>query len=472
MSDPSLAPTPAKEPVRKDQGPGNILRAAQTFIADTEALEEVLLVSTPVLTAKRDEHIAEIQQLLSQLNLKLVDESPLSYQDMHRLSGIASKLQRGNYLFRGHLLVALVSRFDAFVSNIAREVLYERTEKLAGRTLTYSEAVQSSSIEELKNRFIEEEIDAKMRDSHEEHLKFLSFLADVPLGSDEPTLFADFMELTERRNCHIHSDGRVSSQYRRACEARKVPSDQVPKIGESLDVTVEYFSHARRVLSEMAFKIAQTIVRKVFKGSQGLADIYLNTLGLEMLIEKRWDEALMIFDYGSSLRQGWASSEGRRRDILINKAQALIGQGKTEAAMAAVKSMDWSASHPKYVMAIHLLKREFKKAADQMSIAGIDENDYRKWPLFESFRRTEEFKDAFFALYGHDFDQPTPGDVSEARAVIESDGAAPFAEVEENLLLDEDADYAAPIVEGEENLLLDEDADCAVGDTGGSQGNK
>ena len=405
--------------------PSTILSAAQRFIVDTEALEELLHISRPVLEAKRDEHLDELGRLLAAGTPLGEARLRLDLSQLHRLMSLAAKLERGSFLFRGHLLVALVSRFDAFVSSIARELLSKYPERIGKRTLTYSDAAQFTSIAELRIRFIDEEIDSKMRESHEEQLKFLSLLANVPLARDEPVLFAKFIELTERRNCHIHYGGNVSPQYRRVCSQHKVQFEEQPRDGESqsLDVTVPYFSDARKTLSEMAFKISQTIVRKVFDQSTGAADRHVSMLGMQMLEDKRWEEALMMFDYASSLHPGWAGDESTRRDNIINKAQALIGLRKSEAAFEAINSMDWSASHPKYVMAIHLLKGKFNEAAALMPAAGLTEDHYRKWPIFASFRSTEPFRSAFSILFGHDFDQTTQGAISEARAVIEGTGA-------------------------------------------------
>src|SRR5664280_3461640 len=82
-----------------------ILSAAQQFIVETEALEEVLLVAKPVLAAKRQEHVAELGQLLSSIKGASKTAFRLDYGQLHRLLGLAAKMQRGSFLFRGHLLV-------------------------------------------------------------------------------------------------------------------------------------------------------------------------------------------------------------------------------------------------------------------------------------------------------------------------------------------------------------------------------
>jgi hypothetical protein len=168
----------------------------------------------------------------------------------------------------------------------------------------------------------------------------------------------------------------------------------------------------------MAFKLSQTIVRKVFSESQNAAELHVTMIGIQLPKEERWEEALVFFDYAAGLRGKWAGDEGTKRNNIINKAQALIGLGKRDAAMKVIESVDWSASHPKYSLAIHLLKDEFKEAAALMPAADLKEAYYRDWPIFSRFRGTKEFSDAFASLFGHEFGA-TVEDVSQAIAVIE-----------------------------------------------------
>jgi len=57
-------------------------------------------------------------------------------------------------------------------------------------------------------------------------------------------------------------------------------------------------------------------------------------------------------------------------------------------------------------------------------LAGLKEDHYRTWPIFDSFRQTQEFKGAFCTVFGHDFDQSTLGAVSAEIAAIEDTSTA------------------------------------------------
>jgi hypothetical protein len=107
-----------------------ILMAAQEFTADAEALQEVVDVARPVLVAKEKERSAELDRLRRNENSGDGEDIHFNLMEMHRLVGLFAKQKRGGFLFRGHLLVALVSRFDGFVSQIARELLLHQPARL------------------------------------------------------------------------------------------------------------------------------------------------------------------------------------------------------------------------------------------------------------------------------------------------------------------------------------------------------
>jgi len=272
----------------------------------------------------------------------------------------------------------------------------------------------------MKEKLMNETIDNELRDSHAKQINFISKLSNVPLGADEPDLISKFIEITERRNCHIHCNGKVSEQYIQVCNEYKYKFEKEPKIGEALNVSGKYLKQSLRILSEMAFKISQTVVRKNFPDQIDDAERHANTIGLSLLSEHRWEDALMIFDYAASLRDGWAGDDGDYKNNIINKAQALIGLGRKDEAIKVIEREDWSASHPRYLMAIHILKEEYEKAAKLLAIADITEEDYREWPIFEKYRQSEQFKAAFLAHFAHDYDVSTIEAASKAIAEIES----------------------------------------------------
>ena len=190
----------------------------------------------------------------------------------------------------------------------------------------------------------------------------------------------------------------------------------------TLDVDSDYFARAVQILCEVAFKLSQTILRAAaFPGGKEIADFSGNEDGVELLRKKRFEEALMVFEYATGLQKTWTSeSDLIRRNMIINKAQALIGLGRKDEAMKAVDGLDWSACHPRFKMALYLLKDEYENAGQLMKVAEVNEESYRTWPIFEKFRETSVFRTNFGLLFGKDFQEIPEQAVAAAKQAIDT----------------------------------------------------
>jgi hypothetical protein len=404
-----------------------ILDAAQDFMADAEALVEIFEIVIPPLRSKQKEYRKELEELFESFKANDSGALTMNLSGFVQLNRLRAKHSRGHFLFRGHILVALISRFDAFIAAVCRELLRAFPSRLGSKTLSFAEATQFKNLEELENKIVSDVIDEQMRGSHLDQIAFLSSLANVTLGDDEPELFGKFIELTERRNCHVHFSGRASTQYLRVCSEHKAPVPTDVKEGMLLNVHLKYLINARYVLVEMAFKISQTIVRKVFGEFKTTANAYLTQIGLQLLEDNREAEALQIFDYAVNLKGNWGGDDGSKRTSIINKALTLKKMQKKDVALRVINSMDWSAAHPKFLMAIHILRDEFQQATLFMPASGVAEEQYREWPLFDGFRESDEFKNAYFALFNKDFDRTLMDAAAVAMAEIDN-GDLPLGE--------------------------------------------
>ena len=129
-------------------------------------------------------------------------------------------------------------------------MLRKRPEQLSKLSISYIEATNAPSIEELRERFVRKEVEDVLRGSHSEQFKYLSAFTGK---FDEPALWSRVIEITERRNLHVHTGGRVSSQYLERCREAGVvlPSDLRERM--LLPVDTVYFNKACLTFSEMAF---------------------------------------------------------------------------------------------------------------------------------------------------------------------------------------------------------------------------
>src|SRR5690606_26781443 len=110
------------------------------------------------------------------------------------------------------------------------------------RMLTYKQLLELDSIEVARDRLIEGEIEAVLRQSHTDHYKWLESKCSIKLRENLAS-WPRFVELTERRNLFVHTHGVVSSQYLSVCSQHKCAVDGLA-VGARLDASKDYLIDA------------------------------------------------------------------------------------------------------------------------------------------------------------------------------------------------------------------------------------
>ncbi len=169
---------------------------------------------------------------------------------------------------------------------------------------------------------------------------------------------------------------------------------------------MRYFNKACLTVSEMAFKIAQTVMRKSFPKNFDSADKSLLGIGLDFLQRGQHQLAEIIFDYGAQLNQKWTTNDGVQKTFLINKALACKLQGKNDECLSILKPVDWSSAHPRYLIAVHILRDELKLATSTLKILlksnELTERQIFEWAVFTNFRESEECRSTFKEVLGRE----------------------------------------------------------------------
>jgi len=116
-----------------------------------------------------------------------------------------------------------VGIYDAYLGKLLRGMFQSKPEILdsSDRKLSYKDLVTHASIDTARNYIIEKEVETVLRKSHAEQFEWLETKLGIPLrkGLDA---WKDFIEITERRNLLVHTDGIVSSQYLAVCREHSV----------------------------------------------------------------------------------------------------------------------------------------------------------------------------------------------------------------------------------------------------------
>lgn len=146
--------------------------------------------------------------------------------DFDRLKKEMNSVQSATRLMPRNFIVALISCYDSFFGKILRYIFMVRPQILdsSERTLKYSDLLEFADIPEAREYLVEKEMESVIRKSHVEHFAWLEKKLKISFNKNLRS-WPNFVELTERRNLFVHTDGVVSSQYLQVCKQHKCDMD-------------------------------------------------------------------------------------------------------------------------------------------------------------------------------------------------------------------------------------------------------
>jgi hypothetical protein len=239
------------------------------------------------------------------------------YFKYRRFSGRYQKARLAQQLVPRTFLVSLVSQFDAFLGRLIKLLFAIKPEVLdsSGSTITFSQLGGFGSFEAAKDYIIDKEIETVLRKNHAEQFDWLENRFGLKLRVNLP-VWPTFIEVTERRNLFVHSNGIVSHQYIEICKRHGEALDETVVPGKMLHVSRQYFETAHECLYELGVKLAQVLWRKLQSDDMENADGNLLSVGYELLEEGRYRLARCILDLSTGLKKH--SKEEFRLSMIIN----------------------------------------------------------------------------------------------------------------------------------------------------------
>ena len=163
-------------------------------------------------------------------------------------------------------IISAVSIFDSFLAGLIRCIYSLKPELLleSNMNFLYRELVEYDSIKEVKKKIVETTIEKLFRDSHTEQIVWIEKSIGIKTLRDFAG-WPNYIELTERRNLFVHSDGVVSSQYIDECKKSGYEVDGI-SIGSRLLADKTYFEQSYNLLYEMAIMLTQILINKLYIG--------------------------------------------------------------------------------------------------------------------------------------------------------------------------------------------------------------
>lgn len=378
------------------------------FLTDLECLRDLYLQVVPILEETDKERRSKAKALISKYAkpdpsdlTKIIAELPTEENKI--FIETIRKIERASTLFRCNLLVSVVARYEEYFAEQLRLTLSLHPERFASsdKSMPYREiATWGGNIEPIEI-IVSREVDDIMRTSAEDQLKHIDKELKLGLFIGFPDI-AMCIEACERRNLYAHTGGVVSRLYLDKLKGigYKWKDGKGPDAGVRIGVNEEYFDRTVDVFTILGVRLTQGILRRSFPEEKELADDQLLEVGFSKLESEHYGLAERIFDFALEVPDKFTASDLNRKIFLVNRCIALYYQNRKEDMDKILGSVDWGAMHPKFVLAVHVLREQWADAVSLMHKADLSEREFVNWPLFRAFRKTEGFRLRFKELFG------------------------------------------------------------------------
>jgi hypothetical protein len=309
--------------------------------------------------------------------------SEVGAEELSRMISIERPRTRMGLLLSS-LLIAAVSDFEVVFSSLAAFFYHLRPEALRSQDtkVSWQEIEFYNSIEELRNRFIDDRVDRLMRDGLDEWIKWLD--RQLKIQFDELTIDRHMThELFQRRHIIVHNGGLVSPQYRAKVNWLSDP----PAIGAALGVSREYLSAAIDELATLGASLTHLVMRKLCPDSsqQIAVDEDGLLLTFHLLNERQWKPTQKV----SSIILPEMTQQYNRTATQVNEWIARKRLAGLQDVADEVKQWDVSALDKVFRLAqLALLddQQAVVLARELMTSGELTADQVNTWPLFEEMR--------------------------------------------------------------------------------------
>jgi hypothetical protein len=372
-----------------------------------ESMEPLMTISWAMHRKADSEHLESLEQLGELIeddgNLKKFEIPIENYRKIQKKRTRSSRASRAFDSLPRLLLISFVSEYDAFLGRLVSHLHATAPELLnsSEKTFSISDILTFDSFSEVKEKVLEAEVEGLLRKSHADQFSWLEsrFSVELRKGLERWPIF---IEVTERRNLFVHTDGVVSNQYTKTCKKHGFTLGDV-KPGHQLKASKAYLIEAYKCLYEFGVKLAQVLWQKVLRQDIGKADQSLVEITYDLLVEEKIDLATRLLEFSVDVLPRH-STDVYRRMFIINLSQAYLFSDNEDKCLARLDKEDWSACGLDFKTCVAVLKRNFSYAIRLMHEIGtsgpISKQQYLEWPIFREFRQDDRFEEAYETIFG------------------------------------------------------------------------
>ncbi|MDX2063742.1 MAG: hypothetical protein SFY70_11820, partial [Bacteroidia bacterium] len=356
----------------------NISSITNTFHALHSVIEKHVHASLEPLKKRFPEAFAD-KKVGDTVTLKAGDTAEHRFF-VHNVILKADSLAASYYNFPMAYAIVLKSFLDNLFSDLIRIYLVETPTKLKAfnKEIKYSEVLDASSIEELKNKLIEEVVLGFTRKSHIEMIKFLEKEFDLTDLRESLPNFSDFDEFCQRRNLLTHNNSKPNEEYSK----KYFENDNNP---EYLVIERDYlFRQSYNILS-IGVITSFLVWRKIRKSDSRAVSQNINEVGLSLLENNFYQSAVDLFEF--ALKNKAIYKDGEFEFIFkLNLAQSYKRIDRMDSAASVIESTNWDILAIQFRICKFSIESNKKEMFRLMREAGqnctIKLHDYLYWPIF------------------------------------------------------------------------------------------
>lgn len=401
-----------------------------SFVDRIEALRSCLpimasLTTFGISTAGKDfidylkKHCNVIEENDKSLKVKIPEEQ---FTRFYRYQKQIKRFGLTQIIIPSSFIVTLISQYDFLVGEIIKFIYKVQPNILveSEKIIHYEDLLNYSSIDELKNSFIDKEVDSVLRENHDKQLSYFEKKLKISLRSDK-NLISRFIEITERRNIFVHCDGRVNNHYLNKCVEAGYCFDNKLSEGELLSVSPKYFFQAVDTILEIGTKLSYIIWNKLLPTENEEIQQSITSVGYELIFDERYELARILLNFALDLLIK-DTSPSRKYIAIINIAQSYKWQNLENECKEILGTINWDCLSTMFQIAFKVLTDDYTAASKLMYVikesGELSKAEYQEWPLFKNFRESTEFKEAYRNIFGDDFESFTKNEPKSISDVL------------------------------------------------------
>lgn len=328
---------------------------------------------------------------------------------IYRITGeehrnISSKLERVKRVKRGMaalpsaLLMSIVATFDSSIADVVRSFLSIKSDalKAGGRTIALADVLQAGSIDDIKEKVIDDEIYEFSRGSHEEQARYIEKSFHVSIIKHWKR-WPDFIEVFERRNLIAHGETTFTKRYVAICSKHEHKGSE-KLLGTPIKLSPTYLQQSIELLVEFGVLLVFTLWRKQFSNCEKEAFTCVSQAAYNLIEQKRYTVPIRVLEHVLALENTGASDEIRKM-MTVNLASSFRHTGNKVRCDQILGRIDWSGSGDNFKICAAALREDIEEVKRLFPIVVAAESvgrmDFRRWPVFDFIRTNTEFALAF-----------------------------------------------------------------------------